>query len=293
MDSATSRTAARILRMLPRERITHALGHFTDIRVPQTLLKPVLNLYTRAYKVDLEEAVLPSEGFRTFNEFFTRRLRDGLRPIDPDPGTVVSPADGWLDDSGPVDLAHSFRVKGRPYDVAELLGSAADARPFAGGRYAVVYLSPRDYHRVHAPVAAHLEKLRHIPGTLFPVNRFGVQHVPRLLARNERVAMFFRSETFGSVAVVMVGAMIVGKITLAFDAPDRPVMGDLAAERVYGNGTTTGPIYFQKGAELGAFQLGSTVVLLLGPAPQGRLSPTHPVDQHVRLGQPLLRRSRG
>src|SRR4051812_43460686 len=180
MDSATSRTAARIMRILPRERISRALGHLTEARVPQALLNPVLALYTRAYNVDLAEAELPEAGFASFNEFFTRRLRDGLRPIDPDPDTLVSPADGQLDDAGPIDGARSFVVKGQPYSAADLLGSESDAAVFAGGEYAIVYLSPRDYHRVHTPVDGVVERVRHIPGTLYPVNKFGVKHVPLL-----------------------------------------------------------------------------------------------------------------
>jgi phosphatidylserine decarboxylase len=291
MDSARTRTAARILRLIPRERLTRALGRLTDARVPLPILQRVLDIYTRRYEVDLAEAVLPAEGFRTFNEFFTRRLRDGLRPIDADPNAVVSPADGRFDDAGVIDAGRQFVVKGQPYNTATLLGSEADAASFAGGAFAVVYLSPRDYHRVHSPVAGTITHVRHIPGTLFPVNAFGVRHVPLLFARNERVAILVRTEAFGMVAVVMVGAMIVGKINLAFDGPPRPAHGGTVAERVYVPGELP---ELATGDELGAFELGSTVVLLVERPPPGE----HPflpelVGHAVRVGQAIMRRSRG
>lgn len=291
MDSATARTAARILHLLPRERITRALGHLTDARVPPALLNPVLKIYTRAYNVDLSEAVEPAEGYASFNEFFTRRLRDGLRPVDPDPDVVVSPADGRLDDAGEIDEGRTFVVKGQRYDAAELLGNTEDAARYAGGCYLVVYLSPRDYHRVHSPVEGVVRRVRHIPGTLFPVNEFGVKHVPLLFAKNERVVVFVETEPFGNVAVVMVGAMIVGRITLTFEGPARPPLNGPVVERWYEPGQV--PV-LNRGDELGAFRLGSTVVLLLPPPPRGTytISPGV-VGTHVRVGQAIVRRSDG
>jgi phosphatidylserine decarboxylase len=289
MESATARTAARILRMLPRERLTRALGHLTDARVPPAILNPVLRLYTRAYNVDLSEAVLPSAGFETFNQFFTRRLRNGLRPIDADPNSVVSPADGRLDDAGEIDAEQKFVVKGQEYDAGELLGSKPDARRFAGGSYAIVYLSPRDYHRVHSPVEGSITHVRHVPGTLYPVNAFGVRHVPLLFARNERVVIAVDSVRFGHVAVVMVGAMIVGRITLTFEGPERPAFGGAMIERFYGNGSAP---HLAKGDELGAFQLGSTVVLLLEPgANSADRILADVIGTHVRVGQAIVQRS--
>lgn len=275
--------------MLPRERITRALGHFTDARVPSVILDRVLNLYTRAYHVDLSEAVSPPGGYGTFNEFFTRKLRDGVRPIDPGADVIVSPADGRLDDVGPIDDAQTFSVKGQTYDAAGLLGSSSDAARFAGGEYAVVYLSPRDYHRVHAPLDGTITHVRHLPGTLYPVNAFGVRHVPRLFARNERVVIQMEHPTLGALALVMVGAMIVGRITLTLDAPPRPAFGGPVAERRY-QGATAPKV--SKGDELGAFQLGSTVVLLMERPGRDawRLEPDL-LGTPVRFGQALFRRS--
>jgi phosphatidylserine decarboxylase len=277
--------------MLPRERITRALGHLTEARVPRALLTPVLGVYTRAYNVDMSEAIVPDEGFGSFNEFFTRKLRDGLRPLDPDPGMLISPADGRLDDGGPVDPLRTFVVKGQRYAAAELLGSTDDAARFAGGTYAIVYLSPRDYHRVHSPIDAEITHVRHIPGTLFPVNEFGVKHVPHLLARNERVVIMLRSPTVGRIAMVMVGAMIVGKISLTFEGPARPPFGGTVVERWY---DATSMPRVAKGDEVGAFLLGSTVVMLMERSGEAayHLEPGV-VGTHVRFGQAIARRSNG
>jgi phosphatidylserine decarboxylase len=289
MDRAKARTAARILRLLPRERITRALGHLTEARVPSALLNPVLDIYTRAYNVDLSEAIVPEEGFGTFNEFFTRRLRDGLRPVDADPDVLISPADGRLDDAGPIDPLRTFMVKGQRYDATELLGSSDDATLFGGGTYAIVYLSPRDYHRVHSPIDAEITHVRHIPGTLYPVNAFGVRHVPLLFARNERVVIMLRSKTHGAIAMVMVGAMIVGKITLSFEGPARPAFGGTVIERRYDAASRP---KVSRGDEVGAFLLGSTVVMLMERPPQGAYDlVSGALGSHVRFGQAIARRS--
>ncbi len=286
MVSLRSRAAASILHLLPRGRITRALGHFTEARIPRPLLRPVLALYGRAYDVVMDEAVVPEGGFRSFNEFFTRALRPGVHTIDPDPATVVSPADGRLDDAGPISADRRFSVKGQSYDAATLLDDAAAARAYEGGHYFIVYLSPRDYHRVHSPVDGRVREVRHIPGDLFPVNAMGVRTVPGLFARNERVVVHVDTP-YGSAAVVFVGAFVVGKITLAIDAPPRPELGGRAAVRTFADDTRPTLL---KGAELGAFQLGSTVVVLLSPAARGRWVAAHGVDPvPVRVGDAVAR----
>lgn len=285
--SATSRAAAQLLHVLPRERITRLVGRATRANLPPRLLRPVLDLYGRAYSVDLSEAVVPDAGFASFNDFFTRRLREGIRPVDPDPASVVSPADGRLDDLGPITEGSTFTVKGQRYDAAALLGDDAEARGFVGGEFFIVYLSPRDYHRVHAPVAGRVARVRHIPGTLYPVNDFGVREVPGLLARNERVVVYLDSD-IGRVAVVLVGAFVVGRIDLYFPAPPRPAHGGAVALRDY---PPEGAPSLARGAELGAFLLGSTVVVLLPPAARGRwaaASDTRPGP--VRMGEAVTRR---
>jgi phosphatidylserine decarboxylase len=283
-----SRAAASLMHLLPRGRITRALGNLTEARIPLPLLRPVLALYSRAYDVALDEAVVPSGGFRSFNEFFTRQLRAGIHSIDADPTTVVSPADGRLDDAGPIARDQRFTVKGQTYDASTLLDDPEAARAYEGGHYFIVYLSPRDYHRVHSPVAGRVREVRHIPGDLFPVNEMGVRTVPGLFARNERVAVHVDT-ALGPAAVVFVGAFVVGKITLTIDAPPRPALGGRSAVRGFPGGS--GPTLV-KGEELGAFQLGSTVVVLLGPATQGHWEAANPGEPTpVRVGDAVARAS--
>jgi phosphatidylserine decarboxylase len=286
----TERTAARLLHLLPRERISRALGRLTEARVPRTVLNGVLRAYTKAYRVDLSQAIVPEGGFKTFNQFFTRQLRAGLRPIDATENALVSPADGRLDDAGTLDESTEFAIKGNLYNARELLGDDQDAAAFKGGSFAIVYLSPRDYHRVHSPVSLTVEHVRHIPGVLFPVNDFGVKHVPNLFSRNERVVVMGQSPEFGRVAVVFVGAMIVGRIDLAIAAPSRPAIGGpVAVERFTGDGRPT----VARGEELGAFLLGSTVVVFV-ERPSSQLLvdewKTEMLGTSVQMGQLILAR---
>lgn len=259
MPSAATRVAAETLRLLPRKRMSRALGRIAAFPASRAVIAQAIDLYARAYDVDLDEAEVPPGGFSTFDEFFTRRLKPGSRPVEGGEETLVSPADGLVEDVGPIELGARLHVKGREYEVGELLGDPADAARFEGGSFVVVYLSPRDYHRVHAAVRGPVEAVRHVGGTLLPVNRFGVESYPRLFARNERVAVFQRSEAHGEVATVLVGAIGVGRISLAFDPT---VMTNV------GRGPTTlryppesAPL-LERGDELGTFHLGSTVVLL-------------------------------
>ncbi|MBX7197247.1 MAG: archaetidylserine decarboxylase [Sandaracinaceae bacterium] len=273
--------AAETLRWLPREGISRALGRVASIEPPRVILDRAIGLYVRAYRVDLSDCEVPERGFRSFNEFFSRPLREGARPLDADPDAMLCPADGKLEDEGPIEEGASFRVKGRRYDVGELLGSATDAGRFAGGRFAVVYLSPRDYHRVHAPVAGRVTHARHIGGTLFPVNRIGLEHVPNLFAKNERIAVHQRSERHGEVVTILVGAMVVGGIALAFDPAVRSNQGTALGERRYDDVTLA------RGDELGRFLLGSTAIVLTTSA--ARATPALGVGGAVRMGQALYR----
>lgn len=254
MQSPTERTAARLLHLLPRERITRALGKLTEAHVPRPILDPVLGAYSKAYNVNLGEAVVPDGGFRSFNEFFTRRLREGARTVDAGEGVMVSPADGRLDDAGAIDDGTRFFIKGREYSAESLLASATDAQTFSNGQFAIVYLSPRDYHRVHSPVAGRITQIRSMPGDLFPVNSIGEQHVPSLFSINRRVAIVIDTEHLGRVTVVMVGAMIVGRITVSvIDARDVPL----------GTHPISPPREIARGDEIGIFHLGSTAVVFL------------------------------
>jgi phosphatidylserine decarboxylase len=259
------------------------MGRLSDYEWPEGVGRAVVNLYCRAYKVELEECMKAS-GFASFDEFFTRELRAGARPLPDDPSVVASPADGRVDSLGPVD-GRSFHVKGRPYRVDELVGDAEEARRYEGGQGCVVYLSPRDYHRVHAPAGGDVRVVRSMPGDYFPVNAIGVRHVENLFTRNRRVAIAIdtpESSGLGRVTVVMVAAMVVGRITVTgFEERDVP----LGAHHV------EPPVTVRQGDEIGIFRLGSTAVVFFEPGADVEWLVG---EGPIRYGQPLARsRSRG
>ncbi len=268
------------------------LGQLSRIEAPDAVLSAAMRIYCRAYNVDLSDYDVPSAGYPSFNAFFTRKVRPGSRPIDPDPEVITSPADGRVEDLGVIERGSSFLVKGRRYSVTELLGDEQATMEFEGGSFAIVYLSPRDYHRVHAPVTGAVTAVRHVPGTLFPVNAIGLSHVPNLFARNERVVVHQRSEQHGRIATIMVGAIGVGRISLAFDESvltndGGPEKKRAAGLRVYGER----PPQLGRGDELGVFHLGSTVIVFVSPSSDTELAVT--AGTHVRMGEALCRGVRG
>jgi len=267
--------AAQILRVLPRERITRAVGRLCDLPLPQAVTSAVVGVYSRAYRVDMHEAVMPDGGFASFDEFFTRPLRDGARPLSTDTDAIVSPADGRIDSFGPVEKNGVFRVKDQDYTALDLVGDPEDARRYEGGQFAIVYLSPRDYHRVHAPVGGTISLVRSFPGDLYPVNSIGERHVPKLFSVNRRVAVCIDSETHGRVTVVLVGAMIVGRITVScIEARDVP-LGEHRLDPGY---------VVARGDEIGKFHLGSTAVIFVEP---GKARPWGIQGGPVKMGESL------
>lgn len=285
MLPSPSRVAATSLRVLPRKGLSRVLGRMARIPAPRPLLRAAMQAYCKAYQVDLADYEVPDEGFSSFDAFFTRELKPGRRPLAGESDALVSPADGRVEDAGAIDPGSTLRVKGRNYTVGELLSDRWAGSLYAGGQYAIIYLSPRDYHRVHAPVDGRVRSVRHVPGTLFPVNAIGLAYVPKLFARNERVVVEQSSPRHGSITTVMVGAIGVGRISLAF-APglltnDRRVH----PERIYDGDDAP---YLQRGQELGTFHLGSTAIVFAGPGSGLELA-IRP-GQTVRMGEALLRR---
>ena len=263
--------------------LSRLTGWLADRRLPSAILGPSIRAYARAYGVDLAEAAEPVGAFRTFNAFFTRGLRDGARPIDSRPGVVTSPSDSRLSHIGAIPADGCIeQVKGETYGLAALLGSPEEAEPFRSGHQATLYLTPGMYHRVHAPVGGRILGWRYVPGRLFPVNPAAVRSVPGLFTRNERVVVFLEAEDLGPVALVLVGAANVGRITL------RSATLVTNSGAAAGRAQPSAPLPVRRGEELGAFNLGSTVVLLVAdPA----LSPAdvRPGAQ-VRVGEALWRR---
>jgi phosphatidylserine decarboxylase len=273
--SVASFAAVQILRALPRTRVSRAVGRLCDAPLPPRLSRAVVRLYVRAYGIDLGECQPREHAYESFDQFFTRELRPGLRAICSNAKEVASPADGTIEAIGPVDHEGTLLVKKQRYTVADLIGDPADAERYAGGQFAIVYLSPRDYHRVHSPVDGEITRVRSMPGDLYPVNAIGERHVPLLFSKNRRVAIVIDTPALGRVTVVMVGAIIVGRITVnVIPGPDVP-LGDhvLSPAR---------PVH--KGEEIGIFHLGSTAIVFVERGAAARFDrATGP----VRLGQSL------
>jgi phosphatidylserine decarboxylase len=270
--SLSTFAAAQILRALPRVHISRAVGRLCDQPIPSGLARAVERAYCRAYQVNMEEAEGFLGSYPSFDAFFTRPLKKGARRISPDP--VVSPSDGKLSCLGRIDTGAQIHVKGQLYEAGELIGDDQDAQRYSGGQFAVVYLAPGDYHRVHSPVDGKVTLLRGMPGDLFPVNSIGERYVPRLFVRNNRVAIAIDTESMGRVTVVMVGATIVGRISVnAMPGPFVPP-GTHRVEPGY---------QVSRGDEIGMFHLGSTAVVLFEPG----LTLTRATGI-VRMGQSLV-----
>lgn len=221
----------------------------------------MLGAAARLLRMDLSEAAEPVAAHRTLGSLFTRALIPGIRSWPEPPGAAGSPVDGIVGQSGTVEAGRLLQAKGRSYSAAELLDDPAEARRFATGNFLTIYLSPRHYHRIHAPVAGRIRRARHVPGRLLPVNTPAVRWIDRLFPRNERLVCYLEGTALGTVAVVAVGAFNVGRITAAFD-PELVTnrRGAKPETRLYHP-----PVVVDRGDEVMTFHLGSTVVLLFEP----------------------------
>ena len=250
------------------------------------LKQTLIDTAIRRFNVDLAEAAEPDPtAYPTFNAFFTRALKPGARTPDPDPRALLMPADGRISQLGAIAAdGRIFQAKGQSFTAAELLGDAEDARVFAGGCFATVYLSPRDYHRVHMPWTGVLRETVHVPGRLFSVGPAAVRGVPRLFARNERLVCHFDTD-FGPMALVMVGALLVSGVETVWSGEEIPAYGDDITRKDWrGKG-----IVLERFAEMARFNFGSTVVVLLPPG-AATLAPGLAAESPVRLGQALAYR---
>ena len=232
------------------------------------------------YRVDLAEAQNPDPfAYAHFNAFFTRALKPDARPSPAEPDAIACPADGRISQAGPIEDGRILQAKGQSFSVAELLGDDDAAQAYAGGSFLTVYLSPRDYHRVHMPLTGELIETVHIPGRIFSVAPFAVAAIPRLFARNERLVCHFRGER-GPFAVVLVGAMLVSGIETVWRGVEVPPYASVITRRDYCNGA----VRLARGAEMGRFNMGSTAILLV-PAAIGRISGALAPEQAVRVGE--------
>lgn len=271
--------------MLPQHALSRLVGLLAQAHTGRTLL---MRAFINRYRVDMSEAANQRlENFENFNAFFTRTLRPECRPLAEGKDAVLCPADGSISQLGNIDGEHIFQAKGHSYTVTSLLGGdSALAEQYRNGIFATVYLSPRDYHRVHMPIAGKLESMIYVPGKLFSVNRETATHVPGLFARNERVVCLFETAA-GPMAVVLVGAMIVAAIETVWAGQVCPGFGQkLLFKQSYRDHLP--PLEFLAGQEMGRFKLGSTAIVLFAKAAV-ELDPSLQADAPVRMGQLLAR----
>jgi phosphatidylserine decarboxylase len=242
-----------------------------------------IKLFAGVFEVNMQEAEETDlEAYPSFNAFFTRALMPGARPLDPGPDAVLCPADGSVSQLGAISNGRIFQAKGRDYDCAELLGDAERAAGFSNGSFATIYLSPKDYHRVHMPVDGKLQAETYIPGSLFSVNQVTAENVVRLFARNERLVCYFDTPA-GPMAMVLVGAMIVAGIATAWSGQVAPPP---RTPRSIDHGKLPDPVELDRGEEMGRFFLGSTVILLF-PENTVRWEESYHAGSTTRMGERL------
>ncbi|WPO99543.1 archaetidylserine decarboxylase [Pseudomonas sp. HR96] len=246
--------------------------------------------FAKRYQVDMSQALVEDlSAYDNFNAFFTRALKPGARPLDPTPEAILSPADGAFSQLGPIEHGRIFQAKGHSFSVLELLGGdPANAAPFMGGEFATVYLSPKDYHRVHMPLAGTLREMIYVPGRIFSVNQNTAENVPELFARNERVVCIFDTER-GPMAMVLVGAMIVASVETVWAGLVTPPKRELRSYHY--DEAARAPVHLEKGAEMGRFKLGSTVIVLFGPG-QVEWAREWAAGSAVQMGQAIAHPAR-
>lgn len=272
-----------LLRLLPKNTLSRAVGAACRMPAPRPVLRAVIRAFARKYGVDASEAERPIDEYPTFTEFFTRRLKPGLRPIAPGELLPVSPVDGTVGELGEIVDGRAVQAKGKHYTLAELIGGPSaeeDAKQFAGGAFCTIYLAPYNYHRIHAPLGGEILGYVNMPGQLWPVNPVGVRNVEKLFCVNERLTTFLKTPR-GACAVVAVGATNVGRIRAVYD----DVVTNAKRTRKPARKLYEQTVKVEKGGELAIFEMGSTVVLLF--APGVKLSSKLQPGQPIKLGEAL------
>ncbi len=245
-------------RLVPQHLLSRLVGYLAECQTPW-IKNRFIGWFHRQYQINMNDALEENPyAYPSFNAFFTRALKPDARPLDTDPDSLVSPADGAISQLGKIEQGRIFQAKGRSYSLTNLLGGDLDrAKPFINGQFATIYLSPRDYHRVHMPISGVLRETVYIPGDLWSVNQVTAEGVDQLFARNERLVAIFDTE-IGPMAMILVGAMIVAGIEVVWEGQVAPPMkAPLVLGKRYDDLMT-----LARGEEMGRFKLGSTVILL-------------------------------
>jgi len=270
---------------MPKHFISRMVGKLAAAKAGG-LTTALIKLFIKQYKIDMSEAKYPDPAhYKTFNEFFTRPLKEGIRPLAEEKDIIAHPVDGAISQLGDVVDGQIIQAKGHDYSLQALLGgNEDDTVPFLGGKFATIYLAPKDYHRIHMPIDGTLSKMIYVPGDLFSVNPLTAQNVPNLFARNERVVAIFETG-IGPLAMVLVGATIVASIETIWAGTVTPPAGkDVFSWNYPTKGDNA--ITLKKGEEMGRFKLGSTVILAWGANQAEFLSDQHP-ETVTRMGTPF------
>ncbi len=272
--------------LLPQHLLSRLMHSIARCEWPP-LKRRLIAHVTHRYRIDLSEAVEPdADAYRSFNHLFTRALRPDARPFSDDPDDLLCPADGVISAIGDIHDGELIQAKGMAYTLEELLGgNAALAEPFRNGLFVTIYLSPRDYHRVHMPASGLLREMIHVPGRLFSVNEVTTRLLPRLFARNERVVNLFQSD-FGPFALILVGAIFVSSIDTVWAGTVTPRRLGATHWRYREPAL---PPSLERGAEMGRFNMGSTVILLF-PADSITWRDELQAGAAVHVGETLARR---
>ena len=250
--------------MMPKHAISRLVGKFAAAEAGWLTTKAI-SAFIKSYGINMDEAKFKNASdFTTFNDFFTRELAEGVRPIDTNNNSLCYPVDGAISQQGDIEQGQLIQAKGFNYSLVTLLGGdKATAEPFQGGTFSCIYLAPKDYHRIHMPMAATLREMIYVPGDLFSVNPLTANNVPNLFARNERVVAVFDTE-HGPMTMTLVGATIVASIETTWAGTITPPAGKDVFRWQY-PASGTGAITFNKGDEMGRFKLGSTVITTFAP----------------------------
>ncbi|QIZ78962.1 archaetidylserine decarboxylase [Ferrimonas lipolytica] len=268
---------------MPQHGLSRLVGRFAAAKCGK-VTTAAIDWFIKQYNINMDEALIEdTTQFETFNDFFTRELKPGLRPLIGDDTVLVQPVDGRVSQVGPIDGNRIIQAKGHDYTLEALLGgNAKDADPFRNGSFTTIYLSPQDYHRIHMPFAGTLRKMIYVPGDLFSVNPLTAENVPNLFARNERVVTIFDTE-YGPMAMVLVGATIVASIETVWAGTITPPTGKIMSWDYPEDGL--GAIKLEKGAEMGRFKLGSTIVACFGEGMINEFVAGFTPGAKTRLGQ--------
>jgi phosphatidylserine decarboxylase len=272
----------RYLRYVPKNRLSRAIGRLVHARLPRPIARMLVHRFARAYQIDVAAAGKELHEYPSIGHFFIRDLREGLRPIE---SSFVSPVDGVLRNFGKVANGRLEQIKGKTYTVARFLGDEGHARRFEHGAFFNMYLSPQDYHHVHSPVGGRIVRSVHIPGMLWPVNDWSLANIDELFSINERVVTYIECD-LGLVAVVMIGATNVGKISVVYDS----FISNTARTKETAVRDYNPTIPIAAGDRLGTFHMGSSVVVLLEP---GRIDLTRvrlEAGKKVQYGAAILHR---